>query len=383
LRSGTSLGAGLDRENFMIRAALLLCAGIIAAASFACAPAPPPPPPVSVLSAHHLANCDVNNPSSFPSAVTMLAPGFDPSQLQPPVPTSPPPALTTQMKTDLVAAFTAAPLLFRAALCRLDGIYVDPSATNSWGFRVPASYPNALNRYIGLAANLWGSTQNSPVTVYSAYETSVLSQITQWPAPSGTVPFPPEFNSVMSGTMDVDSSALTLVAVLAHEFGHVLWYDKVKGANYPYYPNNFCQGSGTNFFDGSWTAPVSMPDAWVKFAMPSHDTPAPGSGSVANLQAAIQTGQWATAGSILNQIYTIVWPSLLGAVSPEEDFAETVKLFVLTLPGTNQRHPITSMPLDIYTVPQLENPSYTPDVFAGLSRRVLAKKILCIKNNSG
>lgn len=371
----------------MIRSALLLCAGVIFVASVACAPAssPPPPPPVAP---HGLANCDVNKPNNFPLAVTMLAPGFVPGNLQAPAPPNPPLALTPQMQTDLIAAFTAAPPIFRKALCKLDGIYIDPSAPSSWGFRDPNSHA----RYIGLAANLWGSNGNSPVSVYSDYENSVLDQVmTQynmpWPAPSGTVPYAPEYESPVSGTsgFDVDTSATTLVAMLAHEFGHILWYDKVKGGDPNYKPNNFCSASGNNFFTGSWQGTVNQPKTFVEFAKQSQNTPEPGTGSIAALQAAIQAGQLGTAASDLNTIYTTVWPSLLGAVSPEEDFAETVKMFVLTLPGANQSHPITSMPLDIYTVPQLENPTYKPDVYAGWSgvrRTVLVKKVRCITNSS-
>jgi hypothetical protein len=315
----------------------------------------------------------------------MLSSGFVPGNLQAPVAPNPPLSLTPRMTADLIDAFRAAPPLFQAILCNLDGIYIDPDATNSWGFRDP----NTKRRYIGLAANLWGNGGNSSPLPYSAFENSVLAGVmaqvaAPWPpAVPGRVPPPPKYSS--PGAF-ADTPAMTLLAVLAHEFGHILWFDKVKGNNPHYDPNAFCTDAGNNFFSGSWQGQVSQPLPFVTFALRS-DTHASGTGSFDDLKTAINNRDWETAGYILNQFYSSVWPSLLGAVSPEEDFAEMVKLFVLTARNTNQGRPITSMPLNIWTDPTLGAlPAYTPDVYAGASgvgnRIVLLRKLRCITNNS-
>jgi hypothetical protein len=381
----------------MIRVAPLLCAGVIVATCFACSPtpvavAPPaPPPPLRVA-----AVCQPSQPASFAQSVTMLAPGFVPGAFGTPPSSSVP--LTAQMQADLTAAFTAAPPIFKIALCRLDGVYVDPSATTSWGYRDPTT----LKRYIGLSAQgLWGSAGTTPALAYSAYETGQLAEVMKtwlmpWPLASSQVPTPPFFSPAMSGTTSVDTSAMTVLAVLAHEFGHIFWYDKVKASSgHAYNPNGFCRQHaivGTGFFDKTWQIPVNQPDPFVYFGAPSGDYHASGIVQLSDLYLPLQNGNYTSAAQMLNSLYTNdtgnasgVWPSLLGAVSPEEDFVETLKLFILTRPQANGGLPITSMPLNIFATPNTNVPTYTPDIFADLTRvkkRELARQLLCIASAS-
>jgi hypothetical protein len=200
----------------MIRTAIIPCAIVIAVTCFACAP--PAPPVVTTASA-----CNPNDPSSFGDFVQLLSakPPFDPSLLTPPPASSvsPLPPLPDPRRRDLIAAFTAAPMEFRTALCGVNGIYIDENASESWGFRtkVPPP-PTPLQRYIGLAGSLWSPGHSA--TIFSDYETQRLRTA----AKSAQV-------SLVSGP-DTNTSKETVLAALVHEYGHLLWYDtfKPKGA---------------------------------------------------------------------------------------------------------------------------------------------------------
>jgi hypothetical protein len=267
------------------------------------------------------------------------------------------------MATDLNNAFNFAPAFFQQQLCHLDAVFINPAGCsnfnssnvctnsltplqtieNSWGFReqpnqfAPGATPSHYGRYIAMSAASW-SALGTQAPKYSAFEQILLQQLLPWPAGN----HPPTYSPATP-----NSSALTVLAALAHEFGHVFWYDNFRptpGGVYDF--NTFCQGK---FFDDTWEQ-VDPPPIWRKFGEPqnshkNYDM------QISQLALAIDQGISSTdfteANTQLRRIYIAEahWPSLFGAFSPDEDFVETFKLYVLTNAATG---PLTSLPLNFY-----------------------------------
>jgi hypothetical protein len=251
-----------------------------------------------------------------------------------------------QRRSDLVAAFTAAPMKFRTALCSVDGIYVDANATKSWGFRTqppPTTPPTPLQRYIGLAGSLWSPGPGA--TTFSAYETQRL----QTASNSKKV-------SLVSST-GTDTPQETVLAVLAHEYGHILWYDTFKPKGGYASGKQFGPSDPTSCkFFRSWRAKLTGPPDFREFATVDRDS----SGNVVNehadnglsdnvkLQDLYNDTHGGTLGNLLSHLVKIYstkgrWASLLAALSIDEDWVETFELLVLE----SSDPPLTSLQLVI------------------------------------
>jgi hypothetical protein len=330
---------------------------------------------------------------------------------------------------DLLNAFAAAPPKLQKRLC-LTTVFINPNTcattpcfgTSSWGLRNPIipSGQNDYQRYIALSQSLWPPS-GQPAEIYSQYETDLIAQVlaqlqSAWPTnPTGgpaIYPNPPTFSQNI-GLQTYNTSAMTILAALSHEYGHILWYDAIKGAgnNNNYDPSPWgrtsamqpwgrtrgmkprgrSSGTKNGFFDNSWQQ-VSRPNQFVNFAsLPDGDLHL-GSIQTSNLITAIQAAQWTTAGLDLYLLYNIdpsgsdsnaVWPSLFGAVSPEEDFVETFKIYIMTNKKTNNGAYVSSLPLYIYTVAGA-NATYSPDIYNaidGNNKHELIRKMNIIDSN--
>jgi hypothetical protein len=79
-----------------------------------------------------------------------------------------------------------------------------------------------------------------------------------------------------------------------------------------------------------------------------------------------------------------LWPSLFGAISPEEDFVETFGFYILTDKKTNNQMPVNSMKLNIWAtlITPGGAPTYTPDPYKDITnsnlKKELKRKIKCI-----
>src|SRR5215471_11237505 len=117
----------------MIRSALLLCAALLAAITFACvAPPVAPPAPPSVRAAALSFNAPVPCPTI--SNVRELSASVPATANMDPDPNGNAPAAPTNMQADLVSAWGAAPPSFQAQLCALNKIFVT-QGPESWGYR--------------------------------------------------------------------------------------------------------------------------------------------------------------------------------------------------------------------------------------------------------
>ncbi len=347
----------------MIRAALLLCAGIIIAACFACTPAlSPPPPPLAMVSAAAAVpppgtgtgkqDCTAEE---FAGAVRVLnapySPGSSTTYLLPPPSSNTAVDSKSPMWADLIAAFKAAPDGFKKRLC-MTSVSIVPSscisvdgtcgATESWALRNP-NHPG--ERYIGLSTALWPSGGHA--IPFHQYETRRLRVALD--------------GSTLASYADTgdatDNPQETVLAALAHEYGHILWYDTFKpNGTYPsgqFNPDNpsFCSG---NFYV-SWGRPLTGPGQWRKFGdidlsaghVTNEHTSDQTSDDVklADLYSHISGQQSSALRNDLLNLYAPSgrWASPLAALSVDEDFVETFELFVLR----NANPPLQHLPLTL------------------------------------
>jgi len=325
----------------MIRTALLLCAGLLAAACFACVQQQPFVGPT--------ATCD---PSPFLAKAFLLAPGFKPQatghNYQPPQP-----AAQVDPKgnigKDLASAYCLADPTIRNQLLRLTRVFINQDTCSSgsctessWGYRERPDQPPGTGRYIALSSMLWPATNASAIT-YRAYENNRLNDLLAWPS-NNQPTFPPP----VAGSNPSDTPQMTVLAALAHEYGHVLWYDVLKpGGHYNW--NGFCNG---NFF--RFWASQHYPGAWRYFQsrgkrkghMP--DLHASGIIQITDIDTAIENKQLDAASNYLSQLYvtSAPWASFLGAISIDEDFVETFTLDTLAQAALNQNPSYTlSLPI--------------------------------------
>jgi hypothetical protein len=117
--------------------------------------------------------------------------------------------------------------------------------------------------------------------------------------------------------------AMSVLAVLAHEFGHVYWFDSFVPTPGGSFANTFC--GGIFYRDGNWKgSPVSFPpplpsaDRFVFFGDTSPYSGSRVPGLPGTLHSIYGGGNWA---------------SVLAAFSPVEDFVETFQLSVLKRGG--------------------------------------------------
>jgi hypothetical protein len=345
----------------MTRSILLVAAGILAAVFFACAVPQPSPasqgkqwPIIGGTGTGTAAACDY---SSFLSQVQYLANGFDPSASDSsgkPNYLNPPPAGSTiDRKTSRYAAalqnaFQLAPRDFQKRLCALTGIYINGAACssaascigNSWGYRIPppAGQPSNMT-YIGISAGLWDqncSDQSPNIYVYHCFETDLLNTVfgANWASA-----YLPKYIGDPSNQV-ADNFDMVILAALAHEAGHVQWYQAIIPNNpgntqdYSIYLNNFCHGSGgtTSFFGYSWGS-VHSPQPWQGLYYQSSDPHADQYPQlISEIGTAIIQNDASTAAASMDWLYqpSSPWASYFAALSPQEDFVETYKLYILT-----------------------------------------------------
>ena len=321
----------------MIRGALVLCASLFTAC-------------VGGMAAAEAADCAFN-------PVTMLSASFDPTTASTtPLPGRP---VSPRIQADLTAAFNLAPPFFQQQLCALDGVFIAPRGQDSWGYR------NIQDgkRYLALSASL---RKNGGPPNFSAYEDQVVQRLLNgW---SG-------LKHTHKASAD-DAPEVTVLAALAHEFGHILFYDTFVNprGSAPNY-SAFCDGT---FFTQSWQSLPPIPITWRSYgeivgAHKSDDV------QIQEVLNALPTHRLAIrlgAGRLLRRLLGLAdrsggrWASLFAAFSPDEDFVETFKLFVLK----NSKSPLQSLELKI----PVQGTIVTADIAGQCRQRpVLTAKLAC------
>ena len=378
----------------MIRNTSLIWAGVLAATGAACTPSPPPAPP-RVLSAAKVlsaATCAVGSPNFLdhvqfapnglppPSADAETLPAL---RLRPD--TTPPVPVPSKYTQALQNAFQLAPTAFQDRLCGLTGIYINgpvpnklPAGTSSkladstdaaWGFRVWHLFA-PYETYIAIPAALWdlACADGTKPYIYHCFETDLLRTVVTWPnsPPPGSPP-PPQYSSANAGADNFD---MTILAALAHEVGHVQWYQTMAphrpgNSIFGYDPSGFlCADSPgpRSFFSYSWASAIATPPPWRSFSTKDvrkvatgdlHLLPPP----IADIDSDIDHDNPTSLKSAtdnIGQLYQRAqpWATYFAAVSADEDFVETYKLYILTNAQTitdpNNNQPegrLTSLPI--------------------------------------
>jgi hypothetical protein len=246
-----------------------------------------------------------------------------------------PVAQNSPYRKDLSKAFEIAPDFFRDKLCALTYVFVvqcanatqctaEDAVRNSWGLR---EWQGAKSgKFIATSAALW-QLQNSalPFHQYKNKRLALLLQtispgidLSHWPSPPVYYPATPNNNGEIS-----------VLAALAHEMGHVLWYDAFvpnRGGNIDL--NNFCNGFYT---PNSWSGVNVTSKRWIDFGdQVTGETHTPDYITPLRNHLNPSSPDFAQAGEDLNKLFSD--PGLTGtlaAVSPDEDFVETYMLYVL------------------------------------------------------
>jgi hypothetical protein len=328
---------------------LISMLGVVALVGFSCAPFPPPPPPVAQVCSDGVLN-----------SVPFLKVPFYPQEpfTQPPEADTAP--VNPDIQSDLAAAFQAAPPFFRAQLCNLHGVYINPTgcsgydpstcgslsdidiANNSWGFRLRSP---SKEGYIAISLGLWKNNPCQGTTTVCAaslqtYETRRLLALLDVTAEKDLRPLAAEGHRPRLNLPSYEASpsvpSLSVLAALAHELGHVLWWQYFVpqvGSKYVD-TTTFCNGG---FYpSGSWQgAPVDIaPGRWVYFGEILEQ---PKDSDVLRLRRFLRSADYPQAFEALHRIYSDgQWASALAAFSPDEDFVETFQLFVLINAGLRQ-----------------------------------------------
>lgn len=360
----------------MKRTVMFLGAAMLAAIGFGCVAPSPPPPPAAARVAGPPPAC---NAKYFVSKARFVTVSFTPSrgaQLPPssPLPSSP------DYAGGLAAAFNAAAPDFQEVLCSLDHVYINaPHCTNwgqcfqeSWGWRRTLA-GGGIERIVALSGGFWGST---PATTYASYETTLTRAI----LPHSGISYSHPLSCSPSGACtSIDDFPTALMAALAHEVGHIRWYEWVNDD-----PAGYCNG---NFTVNSWTGRVHQPPRgpnggyWRELLtldrrsyLRGHhlwndrhlnppqinaiDAMPPGAGQNHLIHDLLAPSQ--------------PWASAFAAMSPDEDFVETYKFKVLTDP--HAPHPLSSV---VINVPQAGTANIAED-YALHRKPDLAAKIACI-----
>ena len=340
---------------------------------FACA-TPPIPPRAGGVAAPPLRGVVVCSLGTFLSKVHYLAQTSPPFSLPdvgfqnaPPIDTSTPIDPNGTIASDLTDAFNTAPDFFRNQLCNLTGVYIDrtgctnydPSSCTGpdpsdrlWGFRAFDDRGNSAGEFIGTWLALWQKGGHGHAPVLSKFEKGRLQALLNWSKPGDK---PPAHELVQPDTV-----AMTVLAVLAHELGHVFWYDafvvKADGSPNPGGPADFSKFCGGSFYEpvgvgeqGSWLLPPTVSDErWVSFGLPRNYHKADDV-DMTKLGFDLDKGRFPDAGDLLHGIYSGQlpdgtnaqnghWASALAAFSTDEDFVETFQLFVLMHARTPLQH---------------------------------------------
>ena len=288
-----------------------LIGGTVVCAS--CAPAVKPPPVAQSIPACITAKFYAR-PASFDPANSTAPSKADMTDI------------TDKKVTDqLAAAFALADPRFIHRVCQ-DVTYVlvdtnDPNGTFAgayafWQTKAQATQAAQPIRFISIPRGVF----NSPPT-YSRYEQELLNTLIG-SNDVITATTPPELSSS-------DTAAAALLAMIAHEEGHIIWQRHLR-PNADNHKN--CPVDQINYNAYSWSNLGSVP-AYHEFNTPvgathNNDDPFPSAiGRAADVKGVTRAP---SAAQLLSQLYTNTnFASLFAALAPDEDAAEAYKYHVL------------------------------------------------------
>jgi hypothetical protein len=316
---------------------------------------PPPAGPMMAGQGTGPKTCAVDN-------IQML-PASDANRTDPhfvPAPTGSAPADKVRL---IKEAYDLAPPFFREQLCDLNGLYIVPKG-ESWGLR----NPDTKLRYVALSADLWpGGGSPKPLPEYLD---DVDARLIRWPGGVAHDHHPAE---------PAYGPAMTILGVLAHEYGHVLFYDTFVDppGSAPKYddPKGFCGGT---FFRNSWRHP--LPNSPIPWRVVDQVEGEHGAGDIRILDI-MRAAPGLPKGDLVHKFYALAgtpggqgrWASLWAGFSPDHDFVETFRLFVMM---NSSRYPLRSLGA---TVPTSAGTKAHDIPATCRSRPILMSKLACFQ----
>jgi hypothetical protein len=375
----------------MRRSTLLLCAGIIMTAGFACTQQPASQAAgasTTSVSGGRACNAEVIISKTY---VIPAGSGFQPwvnlqGGYRSPISISTPLQNNPTYEAGLRAALQIAPPFLMTHLCGLSALFINADTCttpgdycrgNSWGYRERPDQVTSgqVGRYVAVAAGLWNGSPK-----FLQYETVVLNDLLV-ARPSA------QFTTVVPST--ADSFAMTILAALAHEMGHVRWYDVLVPTYNAYDFNRLKQKcpDGAHFFDKSWsyhnndTTYLQAPQ-WRTYGALMNINNVEHASSPTLADWYNSAGNQGNSGNAMKALHEAnqPWATLLASLSPDEDFIETYTLAVLTSRDGGQ--PLTSLELTV----QLGNGTDVKEDIVkdlqGSRKPELSRKRTCVLNSN-
>lgn len=206
----------------------------------------------------------------------------------------------------LFDAFKGAPSFFRRQLCVFDYVFIDPflsplgaqagrSSPGGWGFWADSDQQGQPKNAIGLSARLWEQQPD-----FASHETNINGAVRD----RNPGRYRGEAAYTLASTVGTRTAGFdtTLLGILAHETGHILWRDQ----------DVFRQR-------GCYTS-------WERLSHRIADN-----GRFQGFGIFAARSKPRNRDSVYNIYASGEWASLFGTVSPSEDFIESYKLHVLDL----------------------------------------------------
>jgi hypothetical protein len=229
-------------------------------------------------------------------------------------------------------AFTAAPQHLKDELCTVDNIFIDadPQSQNSpaWGM-LDRSRMNAQGddeKYIGISVALFPQIAVQP---YGRLETSIVKALLDPPPP----PLPPDEQAWLNGlTVQANGGADTLVtstmAVLAHEMGHIIWWNEnIRDTTCLASP---AAPQGISFHGIAWKKNAANPHGFHGFGK-GRNRSIIESFAIADMASDFSHDRLNTLVTEMQRIYNgQSWTGLFAFADADEDFIETYKYWTLT-----------------------------------------------------
>ena len=355
----------------MTRAVLMLCAGVLAAAALACAPVALAPSALLAAPAR-LADCPAASGGPLLSRVVGLSRNFNVQAFANCNGNCTDPASGGGLSgslyaADIKAAFDLAPLEFQQKLCTITNFFIvepSPQRPLAWGVRKRS---NPAKKYIALSTDNWNADMPlMSAQPLAAYEkllfTGLLSskQLAQsarnWLANVAFTANPDPLTPVQSPS----PRALAMLGILAHEMGHIIWWDQALLArNCPNSPGH----TPSHFYAFSWSS-IGQTPRFRSFGSrnlnEAHIGPDVETLARDLRPGGIQPPDLASASNHLLSIYNgdpvfnDMSASVFATGAADEDFIETYKYWTLmnaTVPLRNLTVQIPSIasPIDVIT----------------------------------
>lgn len=232
-------------------------------------------------------------------------------------------------KKDVLArAYVLAPNYVKAKLCRLTQVFVTQPRDlwGSWGFWEAPDRPPGTGTFIAISDDFIGKKS------LAEEENDVLDKLLKLHVQPRSQRLP------YFATADASDPGAAMLAVFAHELGHILLADTDADGTDPRHPRRRVSGPPQSacfehaFLGQSWNARIFHRHMrrWIPFAEQDHNRQRTIVFSLKRLQREARARDYVEIGKEIMEVYqSREFVSPFAAVRPEEDFVETYKYKVL------------------------------------------------------